>query len=260
MTMVEQVRAAAAEAGRLALRHYGRASFELKSDQSVVTAADREVDAFLRGRLDQILPGAAYLGEESVAAGIAPTTAGTGPWLWVVDPIDGTAAFADGLDTFCVCVGLLRDGVPYAGVVCFPALRHEYWAEAGQGAWYDGRRVRVLAGEPVRDLAVLYVDAKAHLDYRVTYPGKTRSLGSTALHYLLVARGAGVGAVSTAHLWDYAAAAAVLCEAGGWVRHLDGREVDWLHWLDGRRIVPQVVGAAPGLWPGVAAGLAWTRG
>jgi myo-inositol-1(or 4)-monophosphatase len=241
------------EAGRLALEHYGRCDFTLKPDHSVVTAADHAVDTFLGQRLPQLLPGSAYLGEETCrATPIARRTAEAG-YLWVVDPIDGTAGFTDGLDTFCVCVGLLRQGQPYAGVVYFPALNHWYTGWPGQGACYDGRPVRVLDAEPVLDRAVLYVDAKAHLDYRLSYRGKTRSMASTALHYLLVARGVAVGAVSTAHIWDYAAAVAILELAGGRFRHLDGREVCWLDWLDGRNIHPPVLGAPPPLWDAVAA-------
>ena len=169
-------------------------------------------------------------------------------WIWVVDPIDGTAGFTDGLDTFCISVGLLRQGRPYAGAVYFPALGHRYGAVRGEGAVCDGQPIRALREEPVRDRAVLYVPAKVHRQYQITYAGKTRSLGSTALHYLLTARGVAAGAVSTAHVWDYAAAAAILEEAGGVVRHLDGSEINWLEVLDGRHLQPPVLGSSPELW------------
>ncbi len=231
-------------AGALAMEHYGKVRAREKADRSVITAADEAVEAFLRRELPRLLP-AAYIGEETPRDPAAVRQAREAEWLWVVDPIDGTAGFLDRLDTFCVSVGLFRRGRPYAGVVHFPVLDHCYRAFPGDGAVCDGRPIRVLEVSPMSDRAVLYVDARAHLRYRITYPGKTRSLGSTAYHYLLTARGAAVGALSTARIWDYAGAAAVLLEAGGVIRHLDGTEIDWSAWLAGQRFSPPVLGAAP---------------
>ena len=253
MTLFGELTTLVGEAGDIALRHYGHATFELKADQSVVTAADQEVEAFLKAELSELIPEAAYIGEETALDSATLRAARDSEWLWVVDPIDGTAGFTDGIDTFCVSVGLFHEGAPHTGVVHFPAADHWYSAERGTGAMYDGRCVDVLGTIPVLDRAVLYVDAKSHLKYRIRYPGKTRSLASTAYHYLLVARGVAVGALSTAHIWDYAGAAAVLAEAGGVIKHLDGTAIDWLEWLDGRNLSPPVLAAPPALWDEVAA-------
>lgn len=250
MDLRQQMKAAVLEAGEIALRHYGHASFEVKADDSVITVADREVDAFLEERTRAILPDAAYIGEEVATASAASAT--EKEWVWIVDPVDGTAGFTDGLDTWCVCLGLMRKGKPYAGAVFFPALRHLYEGVAGAGAWYDGQPIAVLEETPIQDRAVLYTDAKSHREYRITYPGKTRSVASTAFHYLLVARGVAVGAVSTAHIWDYIAAAAILETAGGVLRHLDGRPINWRDHLAGKNIYPPVLGAPPALWESVA--------
>ena len=133
-----------------------------------------------------------------------------------------------------------------------PALGHTYRAKRGDGATYDGRPIRVLEAMPVADLATFYSGSQIHKDYRLRFPGKVRSLGSTAFHYLLVARGAGVGALSGAHIWDYAAAAAILTEAGGVLRHLDGEEIRWPAWLDGKHLSPPVLGAPACFWEQLA--------
>ena len=104
-----------------------------------------------------------------------------------------------------------------------------------------------------RDRTVLYVDIDAHTDYRFDWRGKTRCMGSAALHYLLVARGVAAGAVTTCKIWDYAAAAAVVQEAGGTMKHVDGRPVDWRAAMDGRRIIPSVVAAPAETWDALAA-------
>jgi myo-inositol-1(or 4)-monophosphatase len=134
----------------------------------------------------------------------------------------------------------------------FPALNHLYSASRGCGAEYDGRRVRVLNQLPIADRRALYVEAYSHLRLDIRFTGKTRSMSSTALHLGLVARGVGVGALSSGHVWDYAAAAAILEEAGGVLKHLDGRPLDWLQHLDGSKVAPPVLGAPAGMWDEIA--------
>jgi len=242
------------QAGDIALRHYSRSvQIEEKPDASVVTQADRDVEDFLRETLRPLLPDAAWIGEESARGPGSIVAARRAEWVWVVDPIDGTAGFTDGIDTFCISVGLLYRGRPWLGVVYTPVTRHTWQTAAGAGVRYDGRAVHALTSQPIPDRRVLYVDARSHLKYRIRWRGKTRSLGSTAVHNALVARGAAVGALSTAHIWDYAGAAALLQEAGALIRHLDGTEIKWTNWFDGRHLHPPVLAAPPLLWQELAA-------
>ncbi len=307
------------EAGDMAMRYFGKVRVVLKPDHSVVTEADTEVDALLSRLCRDIIPQAAYIGEETARDEAGVRHARESEWAWVVDPIDGTAAFADGIETFCISLGLLRNGQPYAGAVCFPALKHLYEGIAAAPGWpadagtenskpqkkktrrqetseeesrdprpesrspipdprtpvsvssvssvadenkskmalYDGAPIHVLEEMPFQDRAILYTDWDAHLHYRITYKGKTRGLGSAAMHYLLVARGVAVGAISAAHVWDYAAAACILRQAGGLIRHLDGRDIDWRDYLDGRNLRPPILGAPPFMWDALAANITY---
>jgi myo-inositol-1(or 4)-monophosphatase len=247
-----QLASLAKEAGQIALRYYGRVGVELKSNNSVVTAADREVETFLLERLPPLIPGSVFVGEEMAREPHGIEAARKAEWIWVVDPIDGTAGFLDGLDLFCVCIGLLHQGRPHSGLLFFPALGHLYSAVHGSGAEYDGRRISVLREPPIADRRALYVDAYSHLRLQIRFTGKTRSMASTALHLGLVARGVGVGALSSGHVWDYAAAAAILEESGGVLKHLDGRPLDWLKALDGTKVTPPVLGAPAGMWDDIA--------
>ena len=246
--LLDRLSTIAVRAGDIALEHFGRTHVSYKADHSVLTEADPEVQSFLESELHALLPEAAFIGEEGDKAEVSTEGALKSEYVWIVDPIDGTGVFSDGIETFCVCVGLFRHGKPYAGVVRFPALNGTYIGKIGEGAAYNGHPIRVAEDEEILQRSSMYVPSKAHLGYRFHFKGKIRSMGSTALHYLLVAKGAGIAAVSGAHIWDYAAVAPIFHEAGGRLRHFDGQEIDWPHWYDGRHITPPLLGASDALW------------
>ena len=234
-----ELEAIAARAGALALAHFRRVTAERKVDRTLVTAADREVEAALVAELGALLPDAGILGEEGAAR------EGRGPYRVVLDPIDGTAAFVAGLATWCVCIGILEDARPVAGVVHLPCLGETYSAVGG-AAWLNGAPVASLgAAAPVGDRFIV-AHAHAHRRHRITYPGKVRSLGSTAYHIALVARGAADGAlVGHAHLWDLAGPGAILAAVGGGYEYLGGGPVDLGLLADGRGAPDYVLAGAP---------------
>jgi myo-inositol-1(or 4)-monophosphatase len=229
----------AIQAGDLALRHFRKVEAERKADRSIVTHADREVEAFLAAELAARMPDAGILGEEGAAA------AGVGPYRIVIDPIDGTSVFVAGLPTWCVCVGILRDGEAVAGVTYMPCTRDLYGAADGT-AWWNGRRLGPLA--PAGDVAerFLVADSEIHLRRRLTHRGKVRSFGSAAYHVVLVARGAAEAAIlGRPHVWDLAAPGAVLAAVGGRYEYLDGGVVDLAALLDGSRAPRDVMAGTP---------------
>jgi len=235
-----ELEAIAARAGALALAHFRRVTAERKADRTLVTAADREVEAALVAELGTLLPDAGILGEEGAAR------ESRGPYRVVLDPIDGTAAFVAGLATWCVCIGILEDARPVAGVVHLPCLGETYSAVGG-AAWLDGTPLAPLGDSgPVGDRFIV-THAHAHRRHRITYPGKVRSLGSTAYHVALVARGAADGALlGHAHLWDLAGPGAILTAVGGGYEYLGGGPVDLAVLADGRGAPDYVLAGAPG--------------
>ena len=180
-------------------------------------------------------PGLGIQGEEGASY------AGTSAWRAVIDPIDGTAAFVAGLPTWCVCIGLLHRDRIAAGVVRLPATDETYSGFGGR-AWWNGRRLRPPA-EGEGDRFVL-ADAKVHRRGGLAYPGKVRSMGSTAYHVVLVARGVAEGAlVGQAHVWDLAAPGAVLHAVGGRYEYLGGGRVDLATLADGGRAPDRIIAA-----------------
>jgi myo-inositol-1(or 4)-monophosphatase len=213
-------------AGALALEHYRRSEPERKADRSFVTAADREVESFLREESGRLAPGLGFLGEEGASR---PSE---GRFTLVVDPIDGTGSFLDELPTWCVSVGLCRDGKPVAGVIHLPAIGETYTA-GEDGLTWNGRPVEPPDATPVGSQSRILVTSSSHRRFEISFPGKIRSLGSTAYHMALVARGMAVGALlGRPRAWDLAAGVAILRAVGGEVLDLDGGPLDFPDLMD----------------------------
>lgn len=216
--LLPQVRESCIEAGALALELFRpgaktAARTWSKSGGSPVTEADIAVDTFLRIRLSELLPEAAWLSEETVddAQRLSRRL------VWVVDPIDGTRAFMAGSPDWAVCVALLADGVPVTGVVHAPACDATYTARRHGGAHRNGQpiattRLTELGGARIAGPKPM-LDALARID---TFEAAEK-IPSLALRLTRIADGTiDAGLVSPdARDWDLAAAHLVLDEAGG---------------------------------------------
>jgi fructose-1,6-bisphosphatase/inositol monophosphatase family enzyme len=134
-------------------RRLGEGDIRIKTEASdLVTEGDEAAERYLKARYESILPGALFLGEESVAAdpALLAKIAGTDLVL-TVDPIDGTFNFASGLPLFAVMAAVVSRGETVAGIIYDPMGDDFVLAEKGAGAWQvtsDGRRVRLSVIEP----------------------------------------------------------------------------------------------------------------
>jgi 3'(2'), 5'-bisphosphate nucleotidase len=115
-----------------------------KADRSPVTAADLAADRLIRKGLSRAFPEHGILTEET-----GYQKGKDKDWIWVVDPLDGTKAFAKGIPGFCVMIGLLKLGRPYLGVVVDPLEGHEYQALRGKGAFHllSGKKTRLKVSD-----------------------------------------------------------------------------------------------------------------
>src|SRR5262245_36445628 len=112
------------EAGELARTFFRNVTAERKADHTLVTAADRAVEEFLTPRVQAIMPDVRILGEEFGATGGREAE-----YTLTLDPIDGTAAFISGLPTWCVTIGLVRNGVAVGGITHLPMTGETYLAD-----------------------------------------------------------------------------------------------------------------------------------
>ncbi|HCU2191887.1 TPA: inositol monophosphatase [Klebsiella variicola] len=113
--------------------------------QDVVSVADKRVEAFVKQRIQSAFPQDGFLGEESGAR--LPDAR----VLWVVDPIDGTSCFLNGLHTWCLSLAIVADGEPVIGVVYDPNHRELFHALRGHGAWLNDAPIRPHPATTVKE-------------------------------------------------------------------------------------------------------------
>lgn len=141
----------AERAGQLGMRFFERLdqlTIESKGHQDMVSEADREVELFVRAELAKAYPDDGIVGEEH-----APKAGATG-YDWVIDPIDGTANFVNGIPAWCVAIACARDGVAVTGVTHEPCTGETFYGEKGGGAWLNGRPIRVTASTSLAEGSV----------------------------------------------------------------------------------------------------------
>lgn len=216
----------AAKAGGSIIDRYFETSIdrEVKEDKSFVTAADKEAEAAIIAEIKAHFPDHGFLCEES------GETASVSKYVWVIDPLDGTSNFVNGIPIFSVSIALLCDGAPIAGVVYQPVGDSLYAAEKGKGVTWKGKPVHVSDGGA--DQAVITFGPGRSEKHRVNalfssadqFVKSKRYLGSVALELAFVARGGTEGVfVLGLNKWDYAAGVLLVEEAGGKITDLEGK-------------------------------------
>jgi myo-inositol-1(or 4)-monophosphatase len=238
---------AAHAAGDLALTlRAAGLSIEMKEGVSPVTNADLAADALLKERLRRARPAYGWLSEETAddPARLAARR------VFVVDPIDGTRAFLAGEPWWTVCIAVVEDGRPTAGVVFAPQRGETYAARAGGGATLDGEPIHVRAASVLDGCDMLaHPQMFEHPDWPEPWPPMSvERRNSTAYRLCLVAAGAADATITLAakHDWDLAAADLIAREAGAFVGDHAGRPFAYNRPVP---VQPSLVCAAPGLAP-----------
>jgi len=229
---LELARSLALEAGELLMQRLGTdVGMQLKGEIDPVTELDRRVEALLVGALAKAFPDHDFLAEEDTRA------RGHSPWLWVIDPLDGTTNYAHGYPCFAVSIGLLYEGVTRVGIVYQPATNEMFSAVQGAGAWLGGRRLKV---SPQTELGSAFL--VTGFPYNIRQPEilerclvrfkrlmaasfAVRRDGSAAYDLACLAAGRFDGYwEEDLKAWDTAAGVLLVREAGGVVRAFDGGE------------------------------------
>jgi histidinol-phosphatase len=206
---------AAWQAGRISLGYFqAGVDVERKSDQSPVTRADREAEQKIRAMVTQHWPDHGVQGEEF---GIQ---AGSSPFRWIVDPIDGTKSFVSGVPIFACLIALTYNETPVLGVAHYPALNETVYARVGGGCYWNGRRAQVSNVERLADAVLLSSDVRQR-----GYPEAWERLCDATYFQRTWGDAYGYGLVATGradvmldpimNVWDCGPFQVIMEEAGG---------------------------------------------
>ena len=216
-------------AGRHQMKSFGQTQeVEHKGEIDLVTAVDRESEEKIVRILRRAFPSHGILAEET------PPSRGTGGYLWVVDPLDGTTNYSRGFPVFCVSIALAHRGSLLVGAIYNPVLDEIFTATRGGGARLNGRRVQV-SGQEDLDKGFLATgfpydirrSRRNNLDHFTRFATRClaiRRAGSAALDLAGVACGRFDGFWELKlKPWDLAAGILLVTEAGGRVTSLAGQ-------------------------------------
>ena len=227
----ETVCAVAQQAGGYIARQREDFSFdrvEFKGAHDMVSYVDREAERMIVAALREIIPDAGFITEEGTAEQKGEHR------KWVIDPLDGTTNFVHGLPPYCVSIALMEEDRPVMGVVYEITLDELFYAwEGGEGAFLNGRPIRVSAVEKMenalvaigfshgtRDYIADFMNAVAYYQY---HTDGVRRLGSAAADLVYVACGRfDVFSQEKLAAWDVAAGALIAQKAGAIVTDCAG--------------------------------------
>lgn len=204
---------------------------EKGSSENIVTSSDVAVQDFLCSSLAKLMPGCGFLCEEEDAHDLSHE------YIWIIDPIDGTANYARGIAQCAICVGLWHNGKIEMSVVYLPRTGEMFWAERGKGAWLGEKRIHV-SDRPFANSIL----STALPVYRKEYTTLCSNIITAAFMQINDVRRFGAAAPELCYLamgrtelyfeyvlspWDFAAASLIVEEAGGYLCRPDGGQLDF---------------------------------
>ena len=202
----------------------GKVQAEYKAKHDPVTQADRELDAVLRKNLLRANEG--WFSEETKD----DSSRLRHERVWIVDPLDGTREFVEGIPEFCVAIAMVEHGRPVAGGICNPATSEEFLGSIDSGLTYNGAPSRASARASLQGATVLASRSETKRGEWQPFenaPFTVVPMGSVA--YKLARVSAGLADITFTltpkHEWDVAAGAALVLSAGGHVQTLENSDL-----------------------------------
>lgn len=224
---------AALEAGKVIQKYSGdkqQKTLKHNDPTDYATKADLEAEKTIAKILTSNFPSHSLMGEEGAKIDRKSK------FTWVIDPMDGSISFGQGVPFFSVSIGLLEGNEPVLGVIYNVSFRQLYWAQKGKGAFLNGKAIQIsrkkTLAESVGSLDFGHnVKRQYKLDLYVNKliikVGYIYSFGSAAASLGLTAEGVLDLYVNYSYPWDFLAGVVIVREAGGKVTDFEGREPDW---------------------------------
>ena len=218
---------AAIEAGGIILNYY-KADYEIKDKgyHNPVTTADNAADTRLKEILTETRPEYGWLSEETVDSHKRLKK----ERVWIVDPLDGTKEFIEGVPHFVVSVSLVENGIPIVGVLYNPVTAETFTAVKGEGAFLNDKTILCTAKENVSEMVILNSRSETRRGLWKSYGntfGELKAIGSVAYKLGLTAAGQAdiFASLRPKNEWDICAGNCIINEAGGKLIDLNGNRV-----------------------------------
>jgi myo-inositol-1(or 4)-monophosphatase len=237
---IQAIKSVILKAGKIALEGRARAEIKIKSDHTPYTDVELAIEKAFIDFIQQNFPGDQIISEEKGIVGEKAER------IWVLDPIDGTRAYINGLPTWGISLGLLAEGEPELGFFYMPKCDDFYWGGQDFGAFLNDRPLASEVTTAFDDpQAFLAVPSNFHLHYQTRYP-RVRSVGSTAANLCYTALGSAVGTL-TRHisLWDIAGMLPILDHCGVTAEFMNGDCLIPSNHTDGKKFTGELLFAAP---------------
>jgi len=220
---------AAIEAGALIMNYY-KADYEIKDKgyHNPVTTADHAADSKLKEILTQARPDYGWLSEETIDSKERLKK----ERVWVVDPLDGTKEFIEGVPNFVVSIGLVENGEPVVGVLYNPVTTETFTAAKGYGATLDGKTILCNTKQDVGEMVILNSRSETRRGlwepFKNTFGG-LKAVGSVAYKLGLTAAGKAdiFASLRPKNEWDICAGNCIINEAGGKLIDLYGKSREY---------------------------------
>ncbi len=214
------------EAGQVALRLMDNSHPQLKPDDSVITEADKAISALAHARLEPFLSTGKHvlIDEEDPRKGEYQDEAFLDrvPYVWAIDPIDGTRAYANRMPHYGISLGLMKERKHWLGAVYFPTLRELFYCDGDKAYLMKNaflpNEERILIkpqDEVISNRSVFIISDDVGEKFTWKSPDcRMMVLGSAVSEFCWPAVGRGCGALSRTHLWDFAGSWPIIEKAG----------------------------------------------
>ena len=218
---------ASLKAGEIIMQYYCD-DYEIKEKgyHNPVTTADKEADSYLKSTLMSARPQYGWLSEETVDSKNRLNK----EKVWIVDPLDGTKEFIEGVPQFVVSIALVEKGIPIIGVLHNPVTKETFHAAKRGGAYLDQGQYRCSIKDSTRDMVILNSRSETRRGLWEPYKKhfkELRPIGSVAYKMGLTAIGKAdiFATLRPKNEWDICAGTCLINEAGGKVINLNGKEI-----------------------------------
>lgn len=218
---------ASLKAGEIIMQYYCD-DYEIKEKgyHNPVTTADNEADTYLKSTLMSARPQYGWLSEETVDSKNRLNK----EKVWIVDPLDGTKEFIEGVPQFVVSIALVEKGIPIIGVLHNPVTKETFHAAKGEGAYLNQGQYRCSIKDSTRDMVILNSRSETRRGLWEPYKKhfkELRPIGSVAYKMGLTAIGKAdiFATLRPKNEWDICAGTCLINEAGGKVINLNGKEI-----------------------------------